>query len=1055
MRIAHAADIHIRNLKYHYEYREVFNQFYESLKEENVDCIILCGDIAHTKTQISPEFVKMASDLFRSLADIAPTYVILGNHDGNLRNHSRQDALTPIVEALEHPRLSLIRDSEETVVGHSRGLPVKINVISIFDKKNWLSPTDPEAVNIALYHGALAGSKTDVGWVISHNDDPLECFEGHDYIFLGDIHKTNQILDDDGKVRYPGSLVQQNFGESNDKGYLVWDIEDKNEYSCRHIRLTNPKPFITIELTPKGRMPRGTRVPAGARLRLVSNNNLSLDKLRKAVDVAKSRFKPESISFLNRARGNKGNIDEDLAGSLETEDLRDLEVQEELIDEYLRDYEINDEVLKKVFKLNEKYNTLAEQDEDVSRNINWKLKKLAWNNLFNYGEDNVIDFEDLHGTVGIFGKNYSGKSSVVDSLLFTLFNSTSKNERKNVNVINQNREAASGLVEIEIAGDTYIIQRDLEKYIKKLKGIVTTEARTNVEFLKHNIASGETTSLNGLTRNDTDKNIRRIFGTLEDFLSTSMSSQLESLQFINEGSTRRKEILAKFLDLHIFDKKFKLAKDDATDLRGALKRLEGKEFNEEIEEAKQGLVENETITKDKEQECEEIKDDIIALQSSVQELEETISAIPAEIIDIVGVKTSLGNTTKQYEDLALFHEQQHHKLSNRREVLDGLEKFINNFDIDIYNDRQENLQNLGEILDQIEEELEVLEREQNDIESKSCLLKEVPCGPEFSHCKFIKDAYEALDKKDEVHEQVETFLSRKEKTETIIEEINPEQVREYIEKYDQLLAKKDETKNQIVSTELELEKRKSIITELESRIQSSEEKIEEYEDNKEAIENLEELLAEKNQGNKLIQESEQQLEICEKEILELYKLHGSLEQKLTSTREQKQELHDIREEYAAYDLFLRCTHSNGIAYDIIKKRLPVINNEIAKILANIVEFEVYFENDGNKLNIFIKHPRFDPRPIAMGSGSEKSIAAIAIRLALLTVSSLPKSDIFILDEPGTELDEENMENFIQILDLIKSYFKTVILISHLDSLKDCVDQQITIEKRKGFAFVNQ
>ena len=146
-----------------------------------------------------------------------------------------------------------------------------------------------------------------------------------------------------------------------------------------------------------------------------------------------------------------------------------------------------------------------------------------------------------------------------------------------------------------------------------------------------------------------------------------------------------------------------------------------------------------------------------------------------------------------------------------------------------------------------------------DIESKSCLLKEVPCGPEFSHCKFIKDAYEALDKKDDIHEQVETFLSRKEKTETIIEEINPQQVREYLEKYNQLLTKRDEVKSQIVSTELEIEKRKSTIAELESRIQSFEEKIEEYEDNKEAIENLEELIAEKNQGNKLIQESEQQL----------------------------------------------------------------------------------------------------------------------------------------------------------------------------------------------------
>ena len=83
------------------------------------------------------------------------------------------------------------------------------------------------------------------------------------------------------------------------------------------------------------------------------------------------------------------------------------------------------------------------------------------------------------------------------------------------------------------------------------------------------------------------------------------------------------------------------------------------------------------------------------------------------------------------------------------------------------------------------------------------------------------------------------------------------------------------------------------------------------------------------------------------------------------------------------------------------------------------------------------------------------MAAMAIRLALLSVSSLPKSDLFILDEPGTALDEENMAGFIQILGLIKVYFKNVLLISHLDSLKDCVDMQIVIEKNNGYAKVNQ
>jgi hypothetical protein len=40
----------------------------------------------------------------------------------------------------------------------------------------------------------------------------------------------------------------------------------------------------------------------------------------------------------------------------------------------------------------------------------WRIKEIGWDNLFNYGGDNKINFEKLRGLVGIFGKNYSGKS---------------------------------------------------------------------------------------------------------------------------------------------------------------------------------------------------------------------------------------------------------------------------------------------------------------------------------------------------------------------------------------------------------------------------------------------------------------------------------------------------------------------------------------------------------------------------------------------------------------------------------------------------------------------
>ena len=211
--------------------------------------------------------------------------------------------------------------------------------------------------------------------------------------------------------------------------------------------------------------------------------------------------------------------------------------------------------------------------------MNWKLSKMSWNNLFNYGEKNSINFDNLNGIVGVFGKNYSGKSSVVDSFLYTVFNSTSKNERKNLNIINQNKPDADGEIFIEIGDKEYRIHRQSEKYVKKLKGEEFLEAKTAVDFSVKDLVTGETSELNGLTINETDKIIRNYFGSMDDFLLTSMSSQLGALQFIGEGSTKRKEILAKFLDLETFDKKFKLAKDDVTDLRGALKRLDGKEFD--------------------------------------------------------------------------------------------------------------------------------------------------------------------------------------------------------------------------------------------------------------------------------------------------------------------------------------------------------------------------------------------------------------------------------------------------------------------------------------------
>jgi len=1049
MKFAHIADTHIKNLKYHFEYKEVFEKLYKKLRKEKVDYIIHCGDIAHTKTQLSPEFFDLCSSFLASLASIAPTYVILGNHDGNLKNSSRQDAITPVVEALDHPDLHLLKDSGEAKLDGDYVL----NVLSVFDRDNWIPPTDNTKINIALYHGAICNSRTDLGWIMEHGEDDISIFQGHDFAFLGDIHKTNQVLDHDGRIRYAGSTVQQNHGETNDKGFLIWDIEDKDTFTCAHHILENPKPFVTIELTPKGRMPKKIQIPNGARVRLVSNNNLPLSAMKKAVEVAKHRFKPESITFLNRASGERGSVDE-LTDGLENDNLRDVAVQEELIREYIKDFQPDEELVERVLKLNSKYNAVVEENEEVGRNINWKLDKLEWDNLFNYGEENVIDFKKISGMAGIFGKNFSGKSSIIDSVLFTLFNSTSKNERKNLNIINQNKEFGSGKVHISVGNKKYTIERRADKYIKKLKGEKTLEAKTELNFEYYDSVLDETKSLNGTTRGETDKIIRKHFGTLDDFLMTSMSSQLGALQFISEGSTRRKEILAKFLDLEMFDKKFKLAKEDATDLRGALKRLEGQEFDDDIFNVDKEIIFNEASTRDHSESCEILKKDLMQIQSSVDEIQKSIDSIPTDLIDISAVNAMLNERTRQrfeiYDAIASFQEM----LLEKENLVKKINIFVSGFNTEELYEKQSRVAEKLLALKGITDEIESIEKEKEAKEKRIVLLKEVPCGTKFPNCKFICDAHKASSG---ISDLLTKTKNLDEKAETIgveVRELNPEQIEDYLKKYKEVVDKREASELEISKIKIEIERSEVNLKSINSDIESLEGQKDLYHENKEIIENKESFIKQLKKTKDLYADKERELQECQNVLMGFYKEHGSLEQKLKSLKEQKEELQNLREDYSAYDLFMRCMHTNGISYDIIKKKLPIINNEIAKVIANVVDFEVFFENDGKHMKIFIKHPKHEPRPIEMGSGAEKTITAMAIRLALLSVSNLPKSDVFILDEPGTALDADNMDGFISILELIKSYFKTVILISHLDSLKDCVDQQIVIDKKEGFAHIN-
>tara|TARA_R110000824_G_scaffold46692_7_gene133841 strand:+ start:37117 stop:40233 length:3117 start_codon:yes stop_codon:yes gene_type:complete len=1034
-KIAHVSDIHIRKLRYHSEYQTVFEELYDRLREEKPDIIINTGDTFHSKLDLSAEAVRMMSELFTNLADIAPYHMILGNHDLNCKNLGRLDAITPIVDNLKHPNIHFHKYSKIVPLPND----IDLHVLSIVDPENWPDKIKKDKTNIMLYHGSIIGAVTDTGWVMTHGDIDLEVLEKYDYAMLGDIHRTNQLIDTEGKARWPGSLIQQNFGESNDKGFLIWEIEDKEQFTCRHISLTHPKPFITISLTSSGKIPRNTKVAPGSRLRLVSNTNLPIEVARKATEAAKHRFNPESIRFLNRADGIRGNISAN-SGSVHADNLRDPKVQEELIAEYLKDFKVNPETLEIVNEINKRYNETIADVNEINRNVNWKLLSMRWGNTFNYGEENSIEFDRLSGVTGILGANFSGKSSVVDTLLYILFNTTSKNERKNLNIINQNKDDCWGEIKIEIGNKIYKVKRTSIKYTKKLKGEETLEAKTDLDFEVYDRVTKETTSLNAATRNQTDAVIRKHFGSIEDFFVSSMASQHGSLAFLEEGSTKRKEIIAKFLDLEVFEKKFKLAKEYSSEMKILIKKDSGKDHIVNITQEVENLAAFQTTVNSNIKKCSKLRKSLNEMVASLNTLEVTIATIPNEYIDIAELKKLLK------EKKALRKAIKEKIVENTNEIkllkieIKETGKFLDSVNI---NELKEKQTEAGEITKKISK----FNRELKEIKSKHALLNGIPCGNKFTSCKFIRDANIAIASQELVEGDLQT-------SSTALELLQPTEIVEQISEFKKLQTKNQKNKESVTKLELNVERSKSQCGKTDTRVGELSQEVAIYNKNKEAIENLERLLDTRDTIKLKIARIEQDINRCDTETTKIIKSVGSTEQKIEDLRRNQIEYEDLQKRYSAYDLFMRCTHPNGIAYDIIKKKIPVINQEIARVLANVVEFEVFFESSGNKFDIFIRHPKYEPRPIEMASGSEKTLAAIAIRLAMLGVSSLPTSSVFILDEPGTALDEDNMSGFIQILELIKVYFKNVLLISHLDSLKDCVDTQIIIDKVNGYAKVN-
>mgnify|MGYP003635119061 FL=1 len=665
-KVYHLADLHIRNLQRHKEYRLIFQKFLKQVKKDKIEdsIIYLAGDIAHAKTEMSPELIQEISWFLTECAKLRETVLITGNHDCNLNNNHRLDVLTPIVDNLNNPRIHYLRD---TGVYNIHNLT--FCVYSILDnKENWPHGSTVEGENtICLFHGPVNKAETDIGYTVSSNSFQVDMFDGFDMAMLGDIHKRQTFGTGYEHVAYAGSMVQQNHGEVLEKhGYLLWDIPTRT-FTEHHIH--NDYGFVTVDVV-NGVIPSwvfneiDTKLPKYPRLRLRFTNTEGSD-MKLIIAELKQLFKVAEITVtrtdtMGQLKTNS-KLNKNIVGNVKDETF-----QNQLIRDYLkRQYLLDESELDKITDMNKELNTQID-DSDSMGNILWTPKEFNFSNMFSYGEDNKVRFDKANGIIGIFAPNASGKSSLWDALSFCIYDKTSRTNSSK-NILNNRKDKFYCKFHFEIDGVSYFIERTA-KYVRK-----GTAVKVDVNFWKED--GGIPTSLNGEQRRDTNSNIEKYLGTFEDFVLTTLSLQGNNALFIDKSQSERKEILSQFIGVDIFDKLYQKAGDENRDNATLIRKFKRDDFTQKLADITDDLKSNGSEYKLAEIQLEssKLKEDglnkeILKLNSkivklnadsgvTIDELESRLTILESKLTKLVENKHKTQERITQREELQITLEE--------------------------------------------------------------------------------------------------------------------------------------------------------------------------------------------------------------------------------------------------------------------------------------------------------------------------------------------------------------------------------------------------------------
>jgi hypothetical protein len=525
--IFHIADIHIHERNYAHIFHSWKILIRDIIAMPNYTkeiILVIAGDIFDHKTYLTAGDVRLFYDMMEMIElHKINTIMMPGNHDYNI-NSSKDDKIYALVNRMRYQFIKYFSTSIEVeILGVVFFIHSPIDQIVIRPDKRHLGKK-----TVAMVHEPLSESVTCSGITFGSQRFSASDFTNiFDMTMMGDIHMPQLLAPN---VVYSGSFVQKNKGEDINHGYMKWDVA-----TCKpvFIKIDQLSLHIKIWANDNKMNDMPSVVARSVTLYFTNCDDKHVDKFKKQL---------ESLYSCKVDIFDKTIIQND-DGISDTKDVKDLGGR---IISNLNSMTLSESQNSRVSEI---HSSMFSESKHESC-LDWKIRFLSWSNVYCYGENNYINFDEIGNLTSMIGVNKVGKSSIIDILMIILFNQTSRGSKKHALHVDSSNAFIKCV--ISVGSDEYSIER---AWIDK-KTVAVRLYKNGENITNEDIVS-------------TYKIIGKIVGSKRVFINSNAA--LQQRQFIVDlGSKEIYELVCRMMD---FDKLREIEDQNNTDIRQLKKQI--------------------------------------------------------------------------------------------------------------------------------------------------------------------------------------------------------------------------------------------------------------------------------------------------------------------------------------------------------------------------------------------------------------------------------------------------------------------------------------------------